>query len=343
MSGPGPEGRRPDRASETRLRAIRDEARRSGRVGGAGVSPAGAPFPVADAAHGYYGLPPLKPPTWTWEVPAYFFVGGAAGAAAVIGLAGTLAGRRGRLTRDARWIAVTGGAISAALLTSDLGRPERFLYMLRVFKRQSAMSVGAWILSGFSTAAGAAAFADAVAAVSRGRIRLAFVRHTGDALAGVLGLGMCTYTGVLIGATAVPAWNRNVAILPVHFGASALASGVALLEVGGHRDPALRPLALLAATVESLIGARIELSPDAALEPLRHGPSGWLTRLGGVLSGPVPLLLRALPGGSARRRRLTAWLTLAGTIVTRFAWVRAGAVSTRDSATVLESGGHGRG
>jgi hypothetical protein len=33
----------------------------------------------------YYGLPVLKPPVWTWEVPAYFFVGGAAGAAAVIG------------------------------------------------------------------------------------------------------------------------------------------------------------------------------------------------------------------------------------------------------------------
>jgi len=34
---------------------------------------------------GYYGLPLLKEPVWTWEVPAYFFVGGAAGAAAVVG------------------------------------------------------------------------------------------------------------------------------------------------------------------------------------------------------------------------------------------------------------------
>ena len=27
----------------------------------------------------YYGLPVLKEPVWTWEVPAYFYVGGAAG------------------------------------------------------------------------------------------------------------------------------------------------------------------------------------------------------------------------------------------------------------------------
>ncbi len=34
------------------------------------------------------------------------------------------------------------------------------------------------------------------------------------------------------------------------------------------------------------MGASIELNPDPAVEPLKHGPSGWLIRVGGVLSGP---------------------------------------------------------
>src|SRR5436190_1001370 len=33
----------------------------------------------------YYDVPLLKAPVWTWEVPVYFFIGGAAGGAAVIG------------------------------------------------------------------------------------------------------------------------------------------------------------------------------------------------------------------------------------------------------------------
>jgi formate-dependent nitrite reductase membrane component NrfD len=71
----------------------------------------------------YYGLPVLKPPVWTWEVPAYFFVGGAAGAAAVIGAVGRATGAPPDLVRDARWIAAAGGVLAPPLLISDLGRP----------------------------------------------------------------------------------------------------------------------------------------------------------------------------------------------------------------------------
>src|SRR5436853_756137 len=157
---------------------------------------------------GYYGLPLLKEPTWTWEVPVYFFVGGAAGAAAVIGAAAKRSARDGEaetLSRDARWIAAAGGALSGALLTADLGRPERFLNMLRVFKLQSPMSVGAWTLTAFSTAAAAAAFLDSIA--HDGRTAVTLVGDAADALAAATGLVMTTYTGVLIGATAIPVWN----------------------------------------------------------------------------------------------------------------------------------------
>ena len=44
----------------------------------------------------------------------------------------------------------------APLLILDLGRPERFFNMLRIFKPRSPMSMGAWCLTGFSTVGGAA-------------------------------------------------------------------------------------------------------------------------------------------------------------------------------------------
>ncbi|HET9594271.1 MAG TPA: polysulfide reductase, partial [Anaeromyxobacteraceae bacterium] len=39
----------------------------------------------------YYGMPVLKEPVWKWYIPAYFYVGGAAGAAAALGAAAQLA------------------------------------------------------------------------------------------------------------------------------------------------------------------------------------------------------------------------------------------------------------
>src|SRR5206468_6800005 len=130
-----------------------------GEVKAAGIRPSGSPIPMASPETGYYGIPLLKEPAWTWEIPLYFFVGGAAGAAAVVGAIASYTGADRRLVRDARWIAAAGSVLSPALLISDLGRPSRFLNMLRVFKPQSAKSVGAWTLVGFSAGASTAAFA----------------------------------------------------------------------------------------------------------------------------------------------------------------------------------------
>src|SRR5579872_1547861 len=124
----------PDELSERRLVEIRREAESTGKVVAKGVRPGGAPFPQATPETGYYGIPLLKPPSWTWEIPLYFFVGGAAGAAAVIGAVADYTRAERKIVRDARWIAAAGSVISPALLISDLGRPLRFLNMLRVFK-----------------------------------------------------------------------------------------------------------------------------------------------------------------------------------------------------------------
>ncbi|HEX2252259.1 MAG TPA: NrfD/PsrC family molybdoenzyme membrane anchor subunit [Thermoanaerobaculia bacterium] len=336
---------------ERRLQALREEASpgadpagpRGRTVDGEGVRPEGAPFPRASAATGYYGLPLLKEPQWTWEVPLYFFVGGAAGAAAVIGAASRLAGGGrssaagggfgGELARDARWIATGGGALSGALLVADLGRPERFLHMLRVFKPQSPMSVGAWTLTAFSSAAAAATFADLVRHRYGSRLPVRVLGNAGDALAAATGLGMASYTGVLIGATVVPVWNRSVRVLPIHFAASGLASAVALLELAGHRHRALNRLGLAAAAVEVGTGAWHELQDVRALRPLKAGGSGAVVRSGGVLSGPVTLALRLLGA-----RRAAAVAALAGSLLTRYGWMAAGRASARDPELPLQPG-----
>lgn len=279
----------------------------------------------------YYGLPTLKQPVWTWEVPAYFFVGGTAGAAATIAAAARLAGGRPELVRDARWIAAAGGAMSPPLLIADLGRPERFLNMLRVFKVQSPMSIGAWTLVAFSNAAGASAFADLIDRATDGRVPVRVLGNAAETLAAATGLVLSTYTGVLIGATAIPAWSENVRILPVHFGASAVGAAVSILELMGHRDPALNVLGAGAAAVETLIGASLELSASEALAPLKEDWTGRVVRAGSVLSGPLPLALRLLAGRSPSARKAAAISTLVGSLLTRVGWLAAGRESAARS------------
>src|SRR5947209_16016931 len=109
------------------------------------------------SATSYHGQPVIKEPIWTWEIPLYFFTGGLAGASAGLAYLSEAHGNE-ELARRAWAVALAGVTISPALLTSDLGRPARFMNMLRMFKVTSPMSVGSWILtgSGASTAVAAA-------------------------------------------------------------------------------------------------------------------------------------------------------------------------------------------
>jgi Polysulphide reductase, NrfD len=325
---------------EARLHEIRRQAKDLGVVQQKGIRPTGAPFLQASAEQGYYGLPALKGPPWTAEVPAYLFVGGAAGAAAVIGsVAGLVTPSDTKLIRDARWLAALGGLISPALLVSDLGMPSRFLNMLRVFKIRSPMSVGSWTLVSFSSTAAAAAFANAF---RNGGGSLRFVEKASGALSGLLGLGLATYTGVLLGVTAIPAWYENVGLLPVHFAASGVGAAVSILELERHAsNRALNALGIASALTETLVGTSVEANKKPALAPLKSGKSGWLTRLGGILSGPLPLILRLMAGSSGsqrsiRLRRIAAASTVAGSLLTRQGWVAAGRASAKNPSVPLE-------
>jgi hypothetical protein len=332
-------GRIPDSQSEKRLAAIRREAAQSGVVSAKGVSPQGAPFPQASPATGYYGVPLLKEPQWKPEVPLYFFVGGAAGASAVIANAANwLSGDR-ELVRSARWMAAAGGALSSALLIKDLGMPQRFLNMLRVFKPQSPMSMGAWTLSAFSSFSAASAFANLMRQKLGPSMAINLVENAAGMLATATGLVMSSYTGVLIGATVIPVWNENVGTLPQHFAASGLNSAVSLLEVLGHDDSrALNLLGISASSYEVAEGVLLESKRHRINEPLHKGWSGAMVRVGGVLSGPAPLALRLAyaVSGNRKLRRAAAWCSIAGSLLTRFGWVRAGRASARDHRIPLE-------
>ena len=327
----------PDEQSEARLLELRGEAQRHGQIKGLGIRPPGAPFPQASPETGYYGVPVLKQPQWTWQVPLYFFVGGAAGSSAVIGSLADLVGDDYELARHARWLALGGAAVSSGLLVWDLGRPSRFLNMLRVFKPQSAMSMGAWILAAFGNFTAAASFADFLQGRFGKSITVSVLGGIGRLGSAAFGLPFHNYTGVLIGATAVPVWNHHIKSLPQHFGMSGLQSAVNILELMGHDDSrALNLLGLLASSTETYEGFRIETDSDRTLDPLKHGVSGWITRLGGVLSGPVPLALRLLGWRSPQLRRWAAISGIAGSLLTRYGWVAAGHSSAQNWRLPLE-------
>ncbi len=326
---------------EEHLLEIRREAELTGQVKSPGVRPEGSPFPIASPQTGYYQQPLLKEPQWTQLIPFYFFVGGAAGSLGVIGSLADVLGDEKRLAEQARWLAFGGSVLSGALLVTDLGRSSRFLNMLRVFKPQSTMSMGSWILSGFSVFASISSAADAMDALWGANLLSHLLRGMGRFGSVIFGMPFHNYTGVLLATTAMPVWNARASSLPGHFGMSGLQSGVSILELMGHEDNrALNLLGVLSASMETWEKIDISKSNARALLPLKHGGSGVLVSTGAWLSGPVPLLFRIgsvfLPERSVALRRLAACAGIVGSLFTRYGWVQAGKSSARDWRLALE-------
>ena len=320
-----------DRPSEERLEQLREKAWKDGVVAGRGVDVAGGPIPRKP---GYYGEPVVRPPVWTREIGLYFFIGGIGGMSAVIASVAILFHHLD-LIRAAMWLAAIATILSPILLIMDLGRPRLFLNMLRVFKHQSAMSMGAWILSGFGTCTVPALIAvelhfHHVFGGTMGQlVRIAAgIFIFGSALFGML---LATYTGVLIGATVIPAWFLHRVLLPIHFGTAGLGSAAAWLELIGHRIPALNAIGYYAATVETalLIWLSINKHGTADRAIHQHG-SGWLIRIGEILNGPLALILRLF--GLVP---FAAISFLIGALVSRFGWIAVGRVSGADPEAVF--------
>jgi Polysulphide reductase, NrfD len=329
--------RQPDQASEAKLDALRDEAARTGsprRVDAPGAVPDGV-LPLPGSIPGYYGAPVLKRPVWTWEVPFYFFVGGIAGASAVIAFAAHLFGAQAHLIRISLGIALISALVCPLLLIADLGRPGRFLNMLRVFKLRSPMSVGAWTLAVFGFGASLAVISWEAARAGFAPPWLGGLGWAGEAIAAVTGLVLLTYTGVLLAATAVPVWSKHRKLLPPHFAASAIGTAAGIIELFGFFIPATQILGFAAAAVETLVGIIIEVRKRPWDAPLRSGKTGWTIRAGGALSGPVSLLIRILWHASPAGRRLSAACFIAGALISRYAWLWAGRASSQDTQALF--------
>jgi hypothetical protein len=320
-------------ANEQRLDQLREEAAARGIVSSRGVNIAGGPVPRKP---GYYGQPVVKPPVWTWEIPIYFFVGGVAGMAAVIGAAAAMF-HQVDIMRTATWLAAIGAILSTVLLILDLGRPRLFINMLRVFKPQSAMSVGAWVLTFFGSCVVIGLIAvELHHAHSLDGTADQLVRIVGGlfvAASAFLGMLLATYTGVLIAATAIPAWYLHRVLLPIHFGVAGLGSAAAALELLGHHTAALNALGFFAAGLETLLMVWLTVDRHGAADrACHHGVSGWLIRSGEFLTGPVALVTRFL--GLAPIAGISFLL---GSLISRFGWLAVGKASGCDPEAVFAS------
>jgi formate-dependent nitrite reductase membrane component NrfD len=303
------------------------------------------PHEVADANRRMRGTVPdavngpfIKAPVWTWEVPLYFWVGGIASGASFVALACDVAGD-GRSAAIARKVAL--GAVMPAppLLIADLGRPERFLNMLRVFKPRSPLNMGAWCLAAFSTTAAGAVGADIV-----GRPREA--RALG-ALTAVLGGYLGSYTGVLLASTAVPLWARSRTFLGPIFVSTAAATGAAttrlvLVARGLPEDhptrSALRAVQTTSILAELTLSRVNESRLGRTAESLQRGLPGVLYRSAqGAVIGGLALQVATRRREGSRLHDVASLLFLAGGLAFRFAWVYGGRMSASDDDAVASA------
>ena len=260
--------------------------------------------------------PMMHPPVWTWEVPAYFWLGGLAAGASFVAVAADVAGDEESAV-TLRRLALGAAVPCAPLLIADLGRPLRFLYMLRVFKPRSPMSMGAWCLAGFSTAA-----ASAVGADLAGRPRAA--RRLG-ALTAFLGTYLGSYTGALLAATAVPVWARSRVLIGPIFVCTALGSGASAARLVLRKGPTRTG------------AARVATAAMAAELAISHLNERRLGELAPLMHSRRFRLAQALTAAGLAARRFSAPLFLAAGLLFRFAWIEAGKASARDDEAVART------
>ena len=272
----------------------------------------------------YYGKPILKVPVWgARDVGGYLFFGGLAGASSV--LAGFAQAAGNHKQAKASKIAAAGAiGISGAALVADLGRPERFLNMLRVFKPSSPMSVGSWLISAFG---GASAAAAACAVTGR----LPKVGAAATAGAALVGPAICTYTAALICDTAVPAWHDAHREMPYLFAGSAAsaAGGLGMMVVPAEDAGQAIRFAVLGAATELTAKSLLLRRLGETAEPYQSGRSGKLMEVAEILT-TAGLAGAVLAGRSGIVTRLAGAALVASSALTRVGIFEAGLASARD-------------
>jgi len=279
--------------------------------------------------------PILNPPVWTWEVPLYFWFGGIAAGSSFVALACDLAGDE-RSAAVARKVALGAVAPSPVLLILDLGRPERFVNMLRIFKPRSPMSMGAWALTLFANLAAGAVGADLL-----GRRRLA--KRLG-AVNAIVGGYLGSYTGVLLASTAVPVWARSRLFLGPIFVSTAAATGAAAcrlalvadgLPVGHPTRSALGTVETGAMASELILSIVNERRLGELASGLEEGRPGRLFKLA-KWSVRAGLALRFARSRGPWVHHVASVVYLAAGLAFRYAWVGAGRRSAQHDEVVAK-------
>jgi formate-dependent nitrite reductase membrane component NrfD len=272
----------------------------------------------------YYGRPIVKEPVWKPEVPTYLFTGGIAGGCSLLHGFARVAGHE-RLAKTALYVAAGADVVSPVLLASDLGRPERFHHMLRVFKVTSPMSVGSWILFISGGASNTAAALELV-----GRLRV--VKWAAELVSFAAGAPLATYTGTLLADTAIPVWHDARKELPFLFGSSALASAgaaTAIFLAPEDSGPARR-LAVAGVAAELGVMQAMERKLGFVGEVYRKEAAGKLARASKILTATGAAVL-ATRGRRSRGAAVAGGaLVLAGELALRWSVFRAGFQSARD-------------
>jgi formate-dependent nitrite reductase membrane component NrfD len=272
----------------------------------------------------YYGKPIIKAPIWrSPEVPGYLFLGGLAGASSV--LAGFAQAVGNHKQARASKIAAAGAiGLSGVALVADLGRPERFVNMLRVVKLSSPMSVGSWLISAFGGASAAAA-----ACAVTGRLPKAGAAATVGAA--LVGPSICTYTAALICDTAVPAWHDAHREMPYLFAGSAAsaAGGLGMLAVPAEDAGQAIRFAVLGAATELTAKSLLLSRLGEIAEPYQIGRPGKLMEAAEVLTA-AGLAGAVLAGRSRTAIKLAGAALVVSSALTRFGIFEAGLASARD-------------
>ena len=294
----------------------------------------------------YYGIPPIKEHTWTWEVPVYFWLGGIGAGAHLVSTVAQLLGWKDRaFFRASRYTVLVTMILSPILLIMDLGRPERFYNMLRIVKLRSPMSTGSWALTIFGVLSGLIAAAQAArdGLLGRDNILVRLVKTLiPDRLLSVLalpiGLYVGLYSGILLSATSVPMWARNFLLMGPTFLSSGLSTGLSaisfILHLGdwGERRTleALRRTERISLVIEGGLLATSLARMGRWGKPLYSKELAPLF-LGGTILGGIVAPLALLSGRESRSRGLLASvLALLGGLALRFAMIEGGRLSARD-------------
>ncbi|TFV62783.1 UNVERIFIED_ORG: nitrite reductase [Bacillus sp. AZ43] len=277
----------------------------------------------------YYGRQIVKTPVWkSPDVPLYLFLGGAAGSSSILAALADLTDRP-TLTKVGRYTAGAGGLLSVVALIHDLGRPERFLHMLRVLKPTSPLSVGTYILSPFSAAAAATAGVELLGWFPR-------LKRFGGVVSAIFGGPLATYTGVLLANTAVPSWHVAHTQLPFVFGGSAMAAGGGISMVFVPVDEAgpARTMAIAGAAIELAAMHKVENDHGILSEPFHEGRPGRLMRAAKTATA-TGAGLAAIAGRTRLGAIASGTLLAAGSLLTRFGVFEAGIASTKDPKYVV--------